>query len=145
MLNTFNEKLLSVLNEEEQSSDGSPITSLKNASQELKETEAKLEQLKSTYAHALQQTVGHLAIAIKKSQPRLDTTLKNGECVVGFKSKTLTFHPDLDTNTWVVGGNDPSFARRFMRNYAAATALGQDMDLMVKAISQFFTNHYRSL
>ena len=148
-MSSFNRKLTSALNEDTLAVDTpvpeNPLTQLRDKAQELRDARDKIAQLEAEYAQAIDQLNGQLAIGVKRRSPRLNASLRNGLCNVGFRSKSLNFKPDLDTRTWSVDSADKAFARRFGRRHGPATALNDDLEELVMAIIKFFTTHYKSL
>jgi len=149
IMSSFNKDLSNILSEDNLAIDtpvpDNPMTQLRQKAQELKDAKDQVAQLEQEYVQAIDALNGQLAVGVKKCNPRLSANLRNGVCNIGYRSKSLNFKPNLDTQTWAAESSDPTFARRFSRNHGPATALNPDIDALAKAIISFFTNHYKTL
>jgi hypothetical protein len=88
---------------------------------------------------------GELAIGIRKRDPRLNVAVNPKQCKIGYKSKYLSFYPDIDKGLWLISSDDPKFASRFKKMYRMNTIISSDIDGLVSSIADYFFNHYRSL
>jgi hypothetical protein len=88
---------------------------------------------------------GELAIQIRKHHPALNISVNPKQCKIGYKSKYLSFYPDIEKGVWQINGEDPKFINRFKKLYRRNTIISPEITDLVSSISDFFTNHYKSL
>lgn len=86
-----------------------------------------------------------LAIQIRKHHPALNISVNPKQCKIGYKSKYLSFYPDIEKGVWQINSEDPKFINRFHRLYRRNTIISPEITDLVTSISDFFTNHYKSL
>lgn len=110
---------------------------------EIETTRRKLEDLERQLSHAVDRLCGGLALGVRQFRPGLSVGIDRGMCKVGYRSKYLTFKPDLVTRTWIVSGSDPAFARRFSKQFGVR--MTNALEDTAKAIAEYFGAHYRSL
>lgn len=88
-----------------------------------------------------------LALNLRKRMPSLNIGIdKSGSCKVGYRSKSLTFSPDIENGIWIVQSSDPRFARRFQKLKRYDLIIGSsDITPLIDAVVEYFTGHYKSL
>lgn len=87
-----------------------------------------------------------LVLSIKRHMPALNVGLdKNGECKVGYKSKSLVFTPNIEQGVWVVTSSDDRFKNRFSKSKRKTLVISPNIDHLIEAIADFFSEHYKSL
>jgi hypothetical protein len=91
----------------------------------------------------VEQLNSNLGVEIRRRQPKLTTSLKDGNCIAGYRTKQLITRPDLVNKCWRVDG---PLGRHFAR-HAPANVLELDSDVrpLADAISNFFNDYYKSI
>lgn len=88
---------------------------------------------------------GELAINIRKRHPGLNVAVNPKQCKIGYKSKHLSFYPDIEKGLWSISSDDIKFINRFKKQYRRNIVISPEMDDLVSSIITFFINHYKSL
>ena len=109
------------------------------------DTRRRLAQLEAKLAAAIDHINGDLAMAVRRLKPGLNIGLDRVGCKVGYKTKSLIFAPNLQTGVWEVRSPDPKFLGRFKRHFGSRLALVPDPSQVAKAISDYYTEHYKTL
>ena len=104
-----------------------------------------VNQLERRLTHSSDRLCGGLAMGIRKLQPSLNVSLGRGFCRVVYKTKYLTFKPNLERKIWEVESNRPRFVSQFRRDYSHTTSLIGDLRPLATAIVSFFNAYYRSI
>lgn len=86
-----------------------------------------------------------LAINIRKRHPGLNVAVNPKQCKIGYKTKHLSFYPDIEKGLWSISSDDCKFINRFKRQYRRNIIISPEMDDLVSSIITFFINHYKSL
>lgn len=145
----FREKLTKILVEDAYAPDtpvpDNALTAVRELAKQLAEARQNAADLERRYKQAYERLAGQLAQQVRQSQPRLRANQQDGNCSVGYCTKSLVMRPDLDGGVWTVNSPDESFARRFHRRHGSLTGLDGDPANLVQAIVQYFTDHYRTL
>ena len=146
---SFQDQLTELLTEDTLAPDtpvpGNALTAVRELAKELVEAKQNVVDLERRYCQAYEQLAHQLAHQVRQSQPKLDVNSRDGNCSVGFCSKSLVMKPDLDGGIWAVNSPDKAFARRFHRRHGATTGLDGKLGSLAQAVVQYFTNHYRTL
>jgi len=79
---------------------------------------------------------------IRRRQPKLMVSHRNGCCDTGYYSKNLSFKPDLASKTWMVDG---PLSRQFKREHPNTLQLANMPDLLANAVVDFFKNRFKTL
>ena len=114
---------------------------------QLQETISKLQRdMNDTQIqinNIIEQLNANLCWEVRKRQPKLTTSLKDGNCVAGYRTKQLIAKPDLVNRSWKIDG---TLGRHFVK-HAPATALelSSNVGPLADAISSFFGEYYRSI
>lgn len=145
----FQDELSQVLNEDTLAPDtpvpDNALTSVRELAKELAEARQNAIDLERRYNQAYERLAGQLAHQVQQSQPKLDVNQRDGNCSVGYYTKSLIMRPNLDSGIWTVNSPDKTFARRFHHRHGSTTGLDGDLGTLVQAIVQYFTDHYRTL
>ena len=86
-----------------------------------------------------------LAINIRKKHPGLNVAVNPKLCKIGYKTKYLSFYPDIEKGLWSISSDDGKFMNRFKKQYRRNIVISPEMDDLVSSIITFFINHYKSL
>lgn len=86
-----------------------------------------------------------LAIHVRKTIPGLHVAVGRYGCKIGYRTKQLVLKPDPKRGQWKVSSSDKYFANKFKRRYASKTFLHEDIQPLVSAVVEHFTNYYKSL
>jgi hypothetical protein len=128
---------------------GEPVSnsldSILDITKQLDEVRQKVVDLQNKLYMATDRLNGDLAMGVRKRLPGLNVGLDKNGCKVGYKSKNLSFSPDLKIGVWGVKSPDHRFCRRFARNNGPSLALTSSIAPLVDAISDYFSGHYKSL
>lgn len=148
-MHKFSDKLRSVLAEDILAPDtpapDNPITAVRSTLERLQKAREEVAGLERELLCNVEKVNGQLAVLIRNRNPGLNVALGNGECSVGYRSKQLRLKPDFSKRTWAVDGPDPAFARRFTRRHNTATVIGDGVDELANALSDYFATHYKTL
>lgn len=134
--------LLLEMNEEPVSSS---LDSILDITKQLDEVRQKVMDLQNKLHMATDRLNGDLAMGVRKQLPGLNVGLDKNGCKVGYKSKNLSFSPDLKTGVWGVKSPDHRFCGRFTRNNGPSLALASSISPLADAIVRYFSGHYKSL
>ena len=138
-MNKFNK----ILKEElDQIATGSTAKAL-NAAHKVKESESLLRNAKDELHASLEALNTQLAFEIRKRMPKLQVNLGNGKCQVYYKSKTVVVSPNALSNKWEIEPND--MGRSFVKGFAHALPMQDDLGPIAEAVVEYFNNHYKSL
>lgn len=102
-----------------------------------------LEDTQIQITNIVEQLNTNLGWEIRKRQPKLMTTHRNGKCVTGYRTKDLVMQPDLAKKLWSVGG--PLGGSFLRQTPTAALNLNSDVGSMADAVVNFFKQHYKSI
>lgn len=86
-----------------------------------------------------------LALGIRKQHPGLNVAVNPKLCKIGYKSKFLSFYPDIEKGLWSISSDDPKFMNRYKKQYRRNIVIQPEMGDLVSSIIDFFINHYKSL
>jgi hypothetical protein len=122
-------------------------TDLIEIAMQLQETISKLQRdmndTQIQITNIIEQLNASLGSEIRKRRPELWTTLKNGNCVAGYRTKQLVARPDLQKKSWMIDG---PLSRHFVRHAPASSLeLTSDVGPLADAVSNFFTEYYKSI
>lgn len=88
---------------------------------------------------------GDLAIKVRKKHPGLNIAVNPKMCKIGYKTKYLSFYPDIERGIWTISSDDNKFTNRFSKLYRRNMLITPELDDLVDSITDFFINHYKSL
>jgi len=86
-----------------------------------------------------------LAINIRKKHPGLNVAVNPKQCKIGYKTKHLSFYPDIEKGLWSISSDDSQFMNRFKKQYRRNIVISPEIDDLVSSIITFFIGHYKSL
>lgn len=109
---------------------------------QVEDFELKVGDANTQIAHLVEQLNAALGMAIRKKQPKLMISHKNGACTCGYHSRDLMCSPDFKNKMWKVDGK---LGRSFTRNYPQVIRLDNDVEPMANAVVDFFKRFYRTL
>lgn len=92
--------------------------------------------------HILEELNSSLGREIRKIQPKMAISLRNGSCTCGYRSRDLSCRPDLDKGIWQIGG---ALGGGFRRKRPEMLRLSHDMAPLARAIVDHFKRRYRTL
>ena len=121
------------------------LDSILDITKQLDEVRQKVVDLQNKLYMATDRLNGDLAMGVRKQLPGLNVGLDKNGCKVGYKSKNLSFSPDLKTGAWNVKSPDHRFCGRFTRHNGPSLALASNITPLVDAIANYFSGHYKSL
>jgi len=146
---SFQDKLTQILTEDTLAPDtpvpDNALTTVRELAKELSEAKQNVADLERRYNQAYGRLADQLAHQVRQSQPKLDVGLRNGNCSIGYCTKSLVMKPDVESGIWAVNSPDKAFARRFHRKHGSTTGLDGELGPMVQAIVRYFTDHYSTL
>jgi hypothetical protein len=134
-----------ILEETNVSLDNDPYQEAVGIAQDLEEARRAVTELEQKLLYAMDRMCGGLALGVRRQLPGLNVGIDKGGCRVGYRSKSLLFRPDIKGKLWRIESPDPSFVRRFSKQYAPRTQLNADVAGMAQAVADFFRTHYKSL
>lgn len=108
----------------------------------ISQLEKSVEDAKLKVSHILEELTSSLGREIRKIQPKMNISLKNGACGCGYHSRDISCKPDLSRKVWVVSGR---LGNGFKRTYPEVLKLSSDMRPIAQAIVEYFKKYYRSL
>jgi hypothetical protein len=114
------------------------VDQLHKARLQVKDLEFKISSLKTKMS-------ADLALALRRTNPALNVGLDRSGCKVGYKTKSITFEPDIENRKWNVKSTHPRFLGLFNRDYKDSLPLTADLGTLVDAINNHFTNYYKSI
>lgn len=140
------QRLKAIIDDSSAIIEDSPYQAAVEVAAEIAGLKSKLALLENRLANAIDRFSGGLALGIRNSQPGLNVALIKGKgCKVGYRSKSLSFYPDLTNKAWVVESLDPQFCRRFRQTCSSVLGLTTDLTGTANAIAGYFNEHYKSL
>ena len=86
-----------------------------------------------------------LAIKVRHRNPGLNVSVNPKKCKIGYKSKFLSFYPDVERHIWLVSSSDEKFSNKFLKNHRRSTIMSDDINELASAITTYFINYYKSL
>jgi hypothetical protein len=101
-----------------------------------------IEKAEVQMTHILEELNSSLGREIRKIQPKMAISLRNGMCGCGYQSKDIECRPDIENGIWVVRGR---LGNGLKRNYPEVLRLNHDVTPLARAITSYFKKHYRSL
>jgi hypothetical protein len=124
-----------------------------NAAEDLVQIATQLQEMISTHQRDLrdfeiqlnqvmEQLNTRLGWEIRKRQPRLMVTHKDGCCNAGYFSKNLAFKPNIKNKAWNVEG---PLANKFMGMNPEGIKLSGDQGELADLIVNFFKQHFKTL
>jgi hypothetical protein len=123
----------------------SPLDTASEIVRELEIAKQQIVNLQHKLASVKRRMNGDLALGVRRNHPGLNVSVDPEGCKIGYKSKSLTFDPDIEKGVWIINGEDPRFMGRFKRQFGRNTVLLPDIGDLVSAITDYFTGHYKSL
>lgn len=143
----MNKKFTNILNETMEGGfqDGNfdPIPQAFQLVDDLNRTKEQIGELTQQIMGIVEHINAILASEIRKRQPNLPINLANGCCTCGYKSSSITIHPDLEKKQWNFDSNS-RFARRFLRENGHLKNMDK-IQTLAHAIADYFNDRYRSL
>lgn len=109
---------------------------------QVSDLQIKVQDAEKQIAHLVEQLNAALGMSIRKKQPKLMISHKNGACTCGYHSRDLVCAPDFKRKMWKVDGK---LGRSFVRNYPQVIRLDNDVEPMADAVVDFFKRFYRTL
>ena len=141
----INRKLDILLEDVSTDSKASALDSMLSVSDELRELKQKIVEMENQLSTAKDRINGDLAMGVRRKCPGLNVSLDRNGCKVGYKTKQLSFSPDIDTKVWTVKSPDLRFSRRFSRRNGPQLALVPSLDGIISSIANHFMTHYKTL
>jgi hypothetical protein len=123
----------------------SALDSMLSVSDELRELKQRIVEMENQLSTAKDRINGDLAMGVRRKCPGLNVSLDRNGCKVGYKTKQLSFSPDIDTKVWTVKSPDVRFSRRFCRKNGPQLALIPGLDSIIGSIANHFMTHYKTL
>jgi hypothetical protein len=103
---------------------------------------SEIENAELRINHILEELNSSLGREIRKIQPKMAISLRNGACTCGYRSRDLSCKPDLDKGIWQIGG---ALGGGFRRRRPEALRLSHDLKPLAQAVVDHFRNYYRTL
>lgn len=149
MTNKFNLRLSTVL-AEELGADSVDVSEIKqdlvNIATELlkniSDMETNIDNAKLQITHIIEELNSSLGREIRKMQPKMAISLRNGSCSCGYHSRDMVCRPDIERGIWNISGR---LGNGFRRAHPEQLQLKSDMRPLAGAIIDYFKKYYRSL
>jgi hypothetical protein len=110
---------------------------------ELQDAQARVEELQTSLAQAIEDYNFTLGVALRKRMPRVSVDFNNGKCSTRYRSTNLSCKPDLASGLWSFDQNN--HGKTFTRRNGHALRLSNQVDPLVDAIVSYLTGRYRTL
>lgn len=136
---------LDVILEENQLEGWHPLDSAMDLARQLQDAQQHVADIQHKLTSIKTRMAGDLALAIRRQKPSLNVAVDKNGCKVGYKTKYLHFIPEVEQGIWKVISPNRRFLREFLQANRRITLLTPDLDALVNAISNYFTNYYRTL
>lgn len=114
------------------------VSQLRDARQQVLDIEHRLSSIKNRMS-------SDLALSIRKLQPGLNVAVDKNGCKVGYKTKILTFNPDVESGMWRAISPNRRFLREFLNSHRRATLMVSDTSILASSIVSYFSTYYRTL
>jgi hypothetical protein len=143
MSNKFNTHLDAIIMEE--FGEGA-AEDLINIAKELMSTVSQMEQdiakSKLQLSHILEELNSSLGREIRKIQPKMNISIRDGNCAAGYHSKDVVCRPDVEKGIWMVSGR---LGNGFKRHFPEVLKLSPDVKPLAQSITDYFKKYYRTL
>lgn len=137
---------LDIILEEEQPSNGwHPLDSAIDLAKQLQDAHQLVSDIQHKLTSIKTRMAGDLALALRRAKPGLNVAVDKNGCRVGYKTKFLQFIPEVEHGIWKVISPNRRFLREFQQANRRATLLTADLSVLVDAVTNYFTNYYRTL
>lgn len=117
-----------------------------NIAKELMATVSQMEQditkSKLQLSHILEELNSSLGREIRKIQPKMNISIRDGNCAAGYHSKDVICKPDIEKGIWMISGR---LGNGFRKHHPEALKLLPDAKPLAQSITDYFKKYYRTL
>ncbi len=138
-------RTLDIILEEEPASVWHSFAAAMDIAQKLQDAHQLVADLQHRLDGIKRRMSSDLALGLRRAKPSLNVALDKTGCKVGYKTKFLLFVPDIGQEIWRVTSSHARFGREFLKAHSRATLLSQDLTVLITAVTDYFTNYYRTL
>lgn len=123
-----------------------PLRKAKELVRKLSVAKQIISDLQHQLLSAKSKINAELTLMIRRKMPAMNVGLdRYGYCKVGYKTKTLSLSPDIESDIWHIRSSDSRFLNGFLKSKRSNLIIGDNVEQLADAVITYFTDYYKSL